>query len=297
LLVVKIHRNRMKLRANSQSVCEYTSASQLTEPARLFRNMVRDIALSRELAWRLLVRNLSARYRQTALGCLWAFLPPILSTAVFVFLRQRGYFTVAQTPVPYAVFLFAGLILWQVFCDAIGMPLRMVQQSHAILTKVNFPREALVIAGVGEVLFGFVIRFVLLLICLWWFNVGVSLSMFCVPMGVLVLIGLGVGLGLLLTPIGILYHDVGQGLPFILYLWMFLTPVLYPAPQFEPTSLAWVLNPIGPILDTTRAWLLSIPPEHLAGFQGAAVLAVPTILLGWLLYRLALPILIERMSA
>ena len=124
--------------------------------------MIHDIAVSRELAWRLLVRNLSSRYRHTVFGYVWAFLPPVLSTAVFVFLHQSGYFTVGQTPVPYAVFLFAGLILWQLFCDAIAMPLRMVQQSHAILTKVNFPREALIIAGVGEVLFGFVIRFALL---------------------------------------------------------------------------------------------------------------------------------------
>jgi lipopolysaccharide transport system permease protein len=259
--------------------------------------MIHDIAVSRELAWRLLVRNLSSRYRHTAFGYVWAFLPPILSTAVFVFLRQSGYFTVAQTPVPYAVFLFAGLILWQVFCDAIAMPLRMVQQSHAILTKVNFPREALVIAGIGEVLFGFVIRFALLLIGLWWFKVGISPSMLWVPFGVAVLIGLGVGLGLLLTPIGILYHDVGHGLPFVLYLWMFLTPVLYPAPQSWAASSAWALNPVGPLLDTTRAWLLSVPPEHLAGFQAAAALAAFTLLIGWLLYRLALPILLERMSA
>jgi len=287
----------MNLRANSQTICEYTPASQLTDPARLFRNMICDIAASRELAWRLLARNLSSRYRHTALGYVWAFLPPILSTTVFVFLRQSGYFTVGQTAAPYALFLFAGLILWQVFCDAIGMPLRMVQQSHAILTKVNFPREALVIAGVGEVLFGFVIRFALLLVGLWWFNIGVSLSMFLVPFGVIVLIALGVGLGLVLTPIGILYHDVGQGLPFVLYLWMFLTPVLYPAPQFWPAWGAWILNPVGPILDTTRSWLLSVPPEHWAGFQIASVLAGSTLLVGWLLYRLALPILLERMSA
>lgn len=287
----------MNRRTYPQPVCEYTPASQLADPARLCRTMIHDIAVSRELAWRLLVRNLSSRYRHTALGYVWAFLPPILSTAVFVFLRHSGYFTVVQTPVPYALFLFAGLILWQVFCDAIGMPLRMVQQSHAILTKVNFPREALVIAGIGEVLFGFVIRIALLLIGLWWFEVGISLSMFWVPFGVVVLIGLGVGLGLLLVPLGILYHDVGQGLPFVLYLWMFLTPVLYPAPQSSPASLAWVLNPIGPVLDTTRAWLLSVPPEHLAGFQVAVALAVFTLLIGWLLYRLALPILLERMSA
>ncbi len=287
----------MELRSNSEPFCVYTPASQLTDPARLVGAMLGDIAASRELAWRLLVRNISSRYRHTVFGYVWAFLPPILSTAVFVFLQQSGYFTVGQTPVPYAVFLFAGLILWQVFCDAIAMPLRMVQQSYSILTKVNFPREALIIAGVGEVLFGFVIRFAMMLGALFWFEVGISWSMLWVPVGVLLLIGLGVGLGLMITPVGILYHDVGQSLPFALYLLMFLTPVLYPVPQSWAGSLALALNPISPMLDTTRAWLLSVPAEHLTGFLITAPLALFTLLIGWLLYRLALPILLERMSA
>ena len=287
----------MELRSNPEPFCVYTPASQLTDPTRLVRDMVGDIAESRELAWRLLVRNISSRYRHALFGYVWAFLPPVLSTAVFVYLQQSGYFTVGQTPVPYAVFLFAGLILWQVFCDAIAMPLRMVQQSYSILTKVNFPREALIIAGVGEVLFGFVIRFALLLCFLFWFNIGVSSSMLLVPLGVCALIGLGVGLGLVITPVGILYYDVGQSLPFVLYLLMFLTPVLYPVPQPQSGSFAWVWNPISPMLDTTRAWILSVPAEHLTGFLFTTALAIFTLLIGWLLYRLALPILLERMSA
>lgn len=287
----------MALRSNPEFCCVYTPASQLTDPVRFVRDMLGDIAVSRELAWRLLVRNISSRYRHTALGYVWAILPPILSTAVFVFLQRNGYFTVGQTPVPYAVFLFAGLILWQLFCDAVAMPLRMVQQSYSMLTKVNFPREALIIAGIGEVLFSFVIRFALLVVALLWSKVGVSTSMLLVPFGVLALIAMGVGLGLVLTPVGILYHDVGQSLPFALYLLMFLTPVLYPVPRQSPGSLALALNPINPMLDTTRAWSLSVPAEHLAGFLITTAVAILTFLLGWLLYRLALPILLERMSA
>ena len=286
----------MAPRSHSQPFCVYTPASQLTDPARLFRAMAGDIAASRELAWRLLARNLHSRYRHALLGYFWAFLPPVLTTAIFVFLQKAGYFTVGQTPVPYSVFLFAGLILWQVFSDAIAMPLRMVQQSYSILTKVNFPREALIIAGIGEVLFGFFIRFALMFGALIWFKVGASWSILWVPCGVLVLIGLGVGLGLVLTPVGILYHDVGQSLPFVLYLWMLLTPVLYPAPQLSH-SLTWALNPIGPVLDTTRSWLLAGTPEHFPGFLIAAGLAIATLLAGWLVYRLALPILLERISA
>jgi homopolymeric O-antigen transport system permease protein len=114
---------------------------------------------------------------------------------------------------------------------------------------------------------------------------------------VLVLIGMGIALGLLITPVAILYHDVGQALPFGLYLWMFLTPVVYPIRVTWPGSWLALLNPVSPVLDTTRDWLFSSSPQYLSSFFAVSGLTVFALFAGWLLYRLALPILIERMSA
>jgi lipopolysaccharide transport system permease protein len=287
----------MSQSSKSGAVTVYSSASQLSDPSRLFAEMIRDVRVSRTLAWRLLVRNISSRYRHTFFGYVWAFLPPIMTAGVFVFLQNAGYFTVGQTQVPYAVFVLAGLILWQAFADAVHAPLRLVQQSHSMLTKVNFPRESLILAGVGEVLFASLIRLVLLILALFWFGVGVSWTAIWFPFGVLALIGMGIALGLLITPVAILYHDVGQALPFVLYLWMFLTPVIYPAPATWPGSLLVLLNPVSPVLVTTREWLFLGSPHYLSGFFAISGLTLLALLAGWLLYRLALPILIERVSA
>jgi lipopolysaccharide transport system permease protein len=275
----------------------YTSASKLADPTGLIQSMMRDLVLSRELAWRLFIRNISTRYRQTFLGYAWAIVIPIVTAGVFVFLQKSGYFTVGQTEVPYPIFLLTGLVLWQVFADAVQSPLRMVQQSASILTKINFPREALIIAGVGEVLFTFMIRLTLIITAILWFGISVSWTLIWFPFGVLVLIGLGLAIGLMITPIAVLYHDIGEALPFTLYLWMFLSPVIYPAPVSGAGSMLIQLNPVAPVLDTTRAWLLSSSPEYLSGFFVVTGLTVFAILGGWLLYRVALPILIERMSA
>jgi lipopolysaccharide transport system permease protein len=259
--------------------------------------MLRDIVICRELAWRLFVRNISSRYRHTLFGYVWAFLPPIMTAGVFVSLQRAGYFTVGQTQVPYGLFVLTGLILWQAFADGVNAPLRLVQQSHSILTKVNFPREALVLAGVGEVLFACLIRLVLLVMALIWFGVSPPWAALWFPFGVLTLIGMGIALGLLITPVAILYHDVGQTLPFALYLWMFLTPVIYPVPASWAGNYLVLLNPVSTVLDTTRDWLLSGSPQYLSGFVAVGGLTVLALLAGWFLYRLALPILIERMSA
>lgn len=278
-------------------IAVYTPASRLADPTGLFQSMVRDLARSRELAWRLFIRNISARYRQTFLGYAWAIVIPIVTTGVFVFLQKSGYFTVGDTQVPYSLFLLTGLVFWQVFADAVQVPLRMVQQSFSILTKVNFPREALIIAGVGEVLFTFMVRLALIAAALLWFRIGVSWTAIWSLFGVLVLVGLGLAIGLLITPIAVLYHDIGQALPFTLYLWMFLTPVIYPLPVSEAGSMLIQLNPATPALNTTRAWLLIGSSDQLFGFFVVSCATVFTILGGWLLYRVALPILIERISA
>ena len=280
-----------------QPVLVYTPGSQLRHPQQLCRSMARDLAASRELAWRLLRRNLCSRYRHTFLGYAWAFLPPIMTAGVFVFLQKAGHFVAGETPAPYPVFVLVGLILWQAFADAVQAPLRLVQQSQSMLTKVNFPRESLILAAVGEVIFASLGRLALLALTLAWFDVGVSRSAILFPLGMAALIGMGTALGLLLTPLAILYHDVGQALPLSLYLWMFLTPVAYPPRVSEAaTWLPW-LNPVSPILDASRTWLLSGAHDRLSGFFIVSGLMVFALFAGWLLYRLALPILIERMSS
>lgn len=275
----------------------YTPASQLREPGRLLRSMFRDLADSRELAWRLLIRNVSARYRQTSLGYVWVFLPPIVTTAVFVFLRRSGVFEVGETGVPYVVFVFAGMVLWLTFVDALNSPIQMVVQSRSMLTKLNFQREALILAGVGEVLFNSLVRFVLLGAVLLWFGVGLPVTALLVPVGVIVLVAVAVGFGVLLTPAALLYRDVEQGLGIFTTLWMFVTPVLYPAPATWPGSLAMALNPVSPVLDTTRAWLLTGAPAHLPGFLWVCAGSVLALFCGWALLRLAFPVLIERLGA
>lgn len=275
----------------------YVPASQLRDPGRLLRSMFRDLANSRELAWRLLVRNVSAKYRQTALGYVWVLLPPIVTTAVFVFLRRSGVFEVGETGVPYVVFVLTGMVLWLTFVDGVNSPMQMVAQSKSMLTKLNFPREALILAGVGELLFNALVRFALLGLVLIWFGVGIPASALLVPVGVLTLVAAAVGIGVLLTPLALLYRDVEQALAIFLTLWMFVTPVLFPPPGSWPGSLMMTLNPVSPVLDTTRAWLLTGAPAHLEGFLLVAAGSAVLLFCGWVLLRLAYPVLIERMGA
>lgn len=280
----------------AETVTIYTAASQLRDPLRLAREMGRDLLACRWLAWRLLVRNLSTRYRQTLLGFAWGLLPPLLTTIVFALLQDAGYFSVDKTPVSYGLFVLAGMTFWQLFADSLQAPARLVSQSTTMLTKVKFPHEALIVSAAGEVVYSFAIRLGLLILVLAWFQVPLSNSIFLMPLGALALMALGLGLGLWLTPLAILYQDVNQGLPFLVSLWMFATPVLYPAQTARASSFFIRINPVAVLLDTTRGWMLGAPSPWSDGFAAISALAAFMLLAGWLLYRIALPVLIERMG-
>ena len=92
-------------------------------------------------------------YRQTFLGLFWAFLPPIANTAVWIFLRQQGVFDTGEMTVNATLYILTGMILWQSFSDAVQMPLKVLTQNKGMISKLRFSREALVMLGLGEVLF------------------------------------------------------------------------------------------------------------------------------------------------
>ena len=262
----------------------------------LLRAMIRDLRESRELAWRLFVRDTSARYRQTFLGYIWAFLPPIVTSGTFVFLNSSGVFKVGATALPYAAYVMIGTLLWQVFADAMQTPIRVVTASKAMLAKINFPREAILLAGLGEVLFNFLIRLVLLVAVFIWFRIPPPITALLLPVGIVAIIGFGFMLGVILTPIGLLYQDIAQGLVLFTSFWMFLTPVVYPPPTSGTMAAFIKWNPVSPLLVATRDWITVGPTAYLTGFIIVAAFTLLFLLAGWILYRLALPHLIERIG-
>jgi lipopolysaccharide transport system permease protein len=275
----------------------YSPDSELLSFGKLLRSMGTDLLASRELAWRLFVRNISAQYRQSLLGYAWAFVPPVFTSLIWIFLQSQRVLGVGDTGMPYVVFVITGTVLWQTFTEALEGPLQMVTASKSMLTKINFPREALILASVGQVLFNFAIRALLLVAVMVWYQVPPTAGLLLAPLGVLALIGLGTTLGLLLTPLGMLYQDVGRGLTFATQAWFFLTPVIYPVPKASFAGALIELNPVTPLLVSTRDWLITGQASLLPGFLWVSVVTLALLLAGWVLYRIAMPHLISRMSA
>jgi len=274
----------------------YTPESAIRHPAKLLREMFRDLFACRELAWRLFIRDFSARYRQSFLGYVWAFLPPIVGTFTFVLLNRSGILNVGNLPLPYPAYVMIGTLLWQVFADAINSPIKTVTSAKSMLAKINFPREAILVSGILEVLFNFLIRLVLLAAIFIYYGIVPPITAPLSLAGVFAIFCLGFMIGILLTPLGILYTDIGQALAMVLSFWMLFTPVVYTPPTTGILAQLTILNPVSPLIVTTREWLAIGTASNF--FPALIVFLVTLALLfaGWLLYRLAMPILIERMG-
>jgi lipopolysaccharide transport system permease protein len=282
---------------DEQHITIYTPDSFLTNPLKLAREMLHDLAASRELAWRLTVRDLSAQYRQTFLGFIWAVILPLANTLVWIFLSRSGVVNVSDTALPYPVYVFTGTMLWAILMDALNAPLQMVTASKSMLAKINFPREALVVAGIYQTLVNALIKVALLLVVLVAMGIHPGWSILLLPIGILSLILVGTVIGLALTPIGLLYTDVGKAIPLLMQFLMYLTPVVFAMPKEGLSATIFRLNPLTPLILATRDWLTGLTPEYLGYFVAVNVAAILLSLMFWVVFRLAMPILIERMGS
>lgn len=277
-------------------VTVYTPESPLRQPAKFVGDMVADLMASRELAWRLFIRDLSAQYRNSVLGYLWVFIPPLMASLPFVYLNSTGVLRMGDVPIPYAAYATVGTIIWQTFVDALNSPLRTVNAARSILTRINFPREAILLSGLLQVGFSFVVRLVLLAAVFVAFDLRPAPTAPLFFVGMLSIALTGFMIGLLLTPIGLLYGDVQHSLPVASTFLMLLTPVLYPVPPSGSVAFITSINPLTPLVTTTRDWLTVGSGADVAGFVVVSAVTLALLLFGWTLYRLALPHLIARLG-
>jgi len=245
------------------------------------------------------MRDITAQYRQTALGYAWAVLPALMLTLVWAILNSSSILNVnTNSALPYAVFALTGTIFWQLFIDALNAPLSQLSGNRTMLVRVRFPPEALLFSGLVQVAFSFVIKLALLGVVLAAYETPIRWTAIFIPMPALAIAALGTVVGGLLTPLGALYKDIQQGLTAVVMPLLFVTPVFYPPPAAGPLAKIMKFNPLTPLFEATRALLYGGPiAPHVASFAAVFGASIALAFLGWLLLRLVMPLLIERMEA
>jgi lipopolysaccharide transport system permease protein len=233
----------------------------------------------RDLLLLLVWRDVSVRYKQTALGIVWAVLQPALMMGVFVaFLGRLAH--VPSGGVPYPLFVYAGLLPWSFFATAVAGAAGSVVESERLITKVYFPRLLIPFAAAGAALVDLAVASGLLVVLMLAFGYWPSWAVLLVPV-VVALLGLAaLGVGSLLAALNVAYRDFRYVLPFLIQLWLFATPSVYLATDGADEEglglggLMW-LNPLTGLIAFFRAAVLGQPlPWAALGFGAALALVL-----------------------
>jgi lipopolysaccharide transport system permease protein len=226
------------------------------EPSRAWVPLrLHDLWLYRELLYFLTWRDVKVRYKQTLLGASWAILQPVLTMIIFTLLfgRLAG---IKSDGVPYPIFAYAGLLIWTFFANAVTNSGNSLVGSANLITKIYFPRMIIPGAAVGAGLIDLAFAFLIQIGLMIYYRVAISLAILMVPVLVLLATLLATGVGMWLSALNVKYRDIRYALPFLIQLWMFASPVIYPRSMLQGKfKYVLLINPLTGIIENFRVAL------------------------------------------
>ena len=258
--------------ARSTSVAPDERPLVRIEPSRGFaRLQLGEVWKHRELLFFLSWRDVKVRYKQTALGIVWAGLQPLLTLAVFalVFGRVAG---IAPEGVSYGLFALAGLVPWTFFSTGVGQSANSVVAGANLITKVYFPRLVMPIAAVAAGVIDLLVACVALALFIIVSADAVDPAPAWIPVSVVLMLATSLGVGFWLSAANVRYRDVRYALPFLTQMWLFASPIAYPRSLLsEPWRGLLALNPLTGVIESFRGGVLGTSVDVAATVTSAAV--------------------------
>lgn len=233
-------------------------AEYVIKPKRPIGLHLKEIWQFRELFLALTVRDMKVRYKQTAIGVLWAVFQPFILMVVFTIFFGR-IAQISTNGVPYPIFVYSGLLFWNYFSNALSAASGSMVANQAIIQKIYFPRIILPTASVVVFLLDFFFSSIIFAGLLIYYHVTPSITglFLLVPMLLITTLTL-LGIGLFFSAVNVKYRDVRYVLPFFIQLLLFVTPVIYPATILGEYKWLLYLNPMSGVIDVFRSTFLSL---------------------------------------
>jgi lipopolysaccharide transport system permease protein len=254
------------------------------EPPRAWAPVnVAELWAYRELLYFLTWREVKVRYKQTAIGAAWAVLQPLLTMLVFTVVFGR-LIQVPSDGIPYPVFAYSALVPWNFFTAALTRASGSLVADAPLLSKIYFPRLLLPLAAVASASLDFAMAFALLAAMIVWYGLALGPALLLLPVFVLLAVLTALACGLWLSALHVRYRDVAYVIPFLMQVWLFLTPVAYPSSLVpERWKALYGLNPMAGVVEGFRWALLGTAPPP-GAMVAASMIVVGILLVGGALY-------------
>jgi lipopolysaccharide transport system permease protein len=252
----------------------------IIEPGRTERNYWQDLWRYRELFYILSWRDIKVRYKQTVIGAVWGILRPLLTMIVFTVVFSR----IAQLPsegaAPYAILVFAAMLPWQFFANALTESSNSLIGNANLITKVYFPRLIIPASSVITSFVDFAISFALLFVLMAWYGYAPSWNMVFLPGFIVLAFFTAFGVGLYLTALNVKYRDFRYIIPFIVQFGLYISPVGFSS-NVVPDHWRWLynLNPMVGVIDGFRWCILG---ESALNRQSVLTAVIISVLFTWI---------------
>jgi len=246
--------------------------------------MIKDLINARELIWRLFLRDIKAKYKQSLLGWLWIILLPFIALGTFLLLNRSGAVSLDNISVPYAIYGLLSISLWQIFSAGWSAATASIISAGRFITKINFAKEALVVSSLGQILLEFFIRIILLIVLFILYGQFPSIWIILLPLLITPLILLTLGLGFISSLLNAVARDIQTFINVFLSFFLFFTPIMYTLPS---DSLLYQLNQFNPIF-----FLISVPRDiaitgnfsQLPAYLFSSAISLVVFLFGWIVF-------------
>lgn len=236
---------------------------------------LRELWHYRDLLYFLTRRDLSVRYKQTILGFAWAIIQPFMTMVVFsIFLG--GLAGVPSEGIPYPVFSYLGLLPWMYFSSAVTRSATSLVGNASLLTRVYFPRIVMPLSATVSALVDFAVASLVLGGLMAWYELRPAPTILLLCPLVLITAFVAGGVGMFLAALNVRFRDVQHAIPFLMQLWMFATPVVYPTGIVpDRWQGLFALNPMTGLIEAYRGATLGTPIDwHLLGVSVVSALIV-----------------------
>lgn len=238
----------------------------IIEAGRSEKNYWKDIFRYRELFFILAWRDVSVRYKQTAVGAAWAIMQPFLSMVIMTIVFGRVAGLPSEGSAPYAIMVFSGMLPWQFFSNALSSSSQSLVANASLITKVYFPRLIIPSSTVVVAFVDFIVSFAILILLMIWYQYAPSIRIFTLPLFIIIAFLSALGPGLFITALNVRYRDFRYIIPFIVQFGLYVSPVGFSSTVIREKIgdmgfLAYSLNPMVGVIDGFRWAILSDTPH------------------------------------
>jgi lipopolysaccharide transport system permease protein len=260
----------------------------------LVAGLVREVWDNRWLTYQLFRRDFSAMYKQSLVGVLWIVILPIINIGVFLMLSRSGIFNIGDINMPYPLYAVIGLAVWQLFATGITACASSLSNAGDMVMRINFSKKSLVMAAMGKPLVSFLVHLALIVTLFIVYKIVPPASVLLLPIIIIPLVLLTLGFGFLVAILNAVVRDIGNLLPVIMTLLMYLTPVLYAKPRIGVLSHLTQYNPVYYFVSGARDLCLGNGIQNTAGFLATVVFSLAVFFVSLFIFHLTETRITER---